>query len=239
MSISEPVYSRICSNCGGSFIGRCCKPCKNSKAKAWRDANPEKAKAATLKWRSKNIEKVRATSMAFYANNLEQAKSWNKAWRVKNAEGCKASGAKNYSENSGRYKAFSAAYRAENPDSVKQATAEWRRLNPEKVKLYSKAWAAANIEKVRMSSRNRRALRLRNGGKLSDGLADKLFLLQRGKCACCGDLLGENYHMDHIIPLSRGGPNTDENTQLLTRRCNLQKKAKDPIDFMQSRGFLL
>jgi hypothetical protein len=32
---------------------------------------------------------------------------------------------------------------------------------------------------------------------------------------------------------------TDFNVQLLCATCNLNKNAKDPIDFMQSRGFLL
>jgi 5-methylcytosine-specific restriction endonuclease McrA len=45
--------------------------------------------------------------------------------------------------------------------------------------------------------------------------------------------------MDHIVPLISGGTNTDDNIQLMRSRCNQQKSAKHPIDFMQSRGFLL
>jgi 5-methylcytosine-specific restriction endonuclease McrA len=51
--------------------------------------------------------------------------------------------------------------------------------------------------------------------------------------------LGDNYHIDHIMPLALGGSNTDDNIQLLRQRCNNQKCAKHPVDFMQSRGFLL
>jgi 5-methylcytosine-specific restriction endonuclease McrA len=51
--------------------------------------------------------------------------------------------------------------------------------------------------------------------------------------------LGDNYHLDHIVPLAIGGTNTDDNIQLLRQKCNQQKSAKHPIDFMQSRGFLL
>lgn len=40
-------------------------------------------------------------------------------------------------------------------------------------------------------------------------------------------------------PLARGGTNQRTNLQLLCPPCNLSKSAKDPIDFMQSRGFLL
>jgi hypothetical protein len=41
------------------------------------------------------------------------------------------------------------------------------------------------------------------------------------------------------MPLAKGGTNTDNNMQLLKATCNQQKHAKDPVEFMQSRGFLI
>lgn len=41
------------------------------------------------------------------------------------------------------------------------------------------------------------------------------------------------------MPLALGGANEDWNIQLLRQRCNNQKKAKHPVDFMQSKGYLL
>ena len=46
-------------------------------------------------------------------------------------------------------------------------------------------------------------------------------------------------HLDHIMPLALGGSNTDDNIQLLRARCNLQKRAKHPVDFMRERGYLI
>jgi len=45
--------------------------------------------------------------------------------------------------------------------------------------------------------------------------------------------------MDHIVPLAKGGKNIDSNIQLTCPKCNLEKNSKDPIEFMQSRGYLL
>lgn len=93
--------------------------------------------------------------------------------------------------------------------------------------------------KARVNCQNRRARKRENGGKLSADLKDRLFKLQRGKCACCGKPLGDRYHLDHIIPIALGGPNEDWNIQLLKASCNARKGCKDPIEFMQQQGFLI
>lgn len=38
------------------------------------------------------------------------------------------------------------------------------------------------------------------------------------------DPSGREATLDHIIPLSRGGPDADSNYQLLCRKCNFTKK---------------
>ncbi|MDV6374133.1 TerD family protein [Deinococcus arenicola] len=51
-----------------------------------------------------------------------------------------------------------------------------------------------------------------------------VFDRDRGKCVQCGD---NNYlEYDHVIPHSLGGASTENNLQLLCRRCNLQKSNK-------------
>lgn len=147
-----------------------------------------------------------------------------------------------------------AKYRADNPEKTKAYSAKWAAANPEKVKARSAKWSAANSEKrkesfvkryaenpeaFRINCHNYRARKRANGGRLSKDIAERLFKLQRGKCACCKQKLGDDYHRDHMTPLALGGPNTDDNIQLLCPTCNLQKNKKHPIDFMQGRGFLL
>ena len=124
------------------------------------------------------------------------------------------------------------------PCSTKR-NAAWRTVNAERARAYVAAWSKANPEARRIIGQNRRAKKLANGGKLSKGVSAKLFKLQNGKCPCCNQPLGDDYHMDHIMPLKSGGANEDWNIQLLRQQCNNQKSAKDPIEFMQSRGKLL
>jgi 5-methylcytosine-specific restriction endonuclease McrA len=50
---------------------------------------------------------------------------------------------------------------------------------------------------------------------------------QQMRCACgCGRSLWAGFHVDHIVPLARGGTNGPENLQLLAPVCNLRKGAK-------------
>ena len=53
---------------------------------------------------------------------------------------------------------------------------------------------------------------------------ERLLVSQRGCCAWCGrSFVVTGYHVDHVIPIARGGRNTRENIQLLCPLCNLRK----------------
>lgn len=197
------------------------------------------AKASSAKWRAENREKGRARSAKYYAENRDQVRGKVAKYQAENAEKVKASGAKYRAANPEKVKSRIDKYRAENSEKVKATYAVYREVNPDKVKAASAKWKAANPEAILIHNQNRRAMKLSNGGTLSKGLSEKLFKLQRGKCPCCGEPLGDDYHLDHIMPLVLGGVNEDWNIQLLRATCNHQKHAKHPVDFMQSRGFLL
>ena len=59
-------------------------------------------------------------------------------------------------------------------------------------------------------------------------LAIKLAAKQKGQCARCKCDLSkvDEVHIDHIIPISKGGGEEENNKQLLCKRCNLSKGAR-------------
>lgn len=165
----------------------------------------------------------RAASL-WYANNKERAKANGMAYRAANPDK--------------HAMAVAAVVRAD-PDKKRAHDAAWHAKNRERVKARKAAWYEANPDARNLYHHNRRARKLERGGTLSAGLRARLFELQQGKCACCGEPLGAVPHLDHRMPLVLGGTNTDDNMQLLRKECNLKKGARHPVDYMQSRGYLI
>lgn len=205
---------RICAKCGEQVDGPRCIPCR----KAW-----------MTKWTAKNADVLRAKAKRRREENPEKKKEYMAKWLEKNREKMR------------RYlKTYSRKWRLANKQKMKEYGEKWRAKNPGKVKEMHLHWLSRNPNSMRVHNQNRRALRIKNGGCLSRGLSERLFSLQKGRCACgCAQPLGDDYHLDHILPLILGGTNTDDNMQLLRAKCNLEKHAKHPVDFMQSRGFLI
>jgi 5-methylcytosine-specific restriction endonuclease McrA len=102
------------------------------------------------------------------------------------------------------------------------------------------AWYYGNHEKNKLSRRVRQAARKSNySGRFTVEDVSNIRALQKDKCAACSVDLSGGGQADHIVPVSKGGPNIPSNIQLLCAFCNQSKKDKDPIDFMQSLGRLL
>lgn len=230
---------KTCKKCGNTFEGSCCKPCDRIRCAEYRANNPEKSKASTAKWRKNNLQKLKSIGQKYRIENREKTIASTRKWQIANPEKVNATAERWRKNNPDKVKVSFEKWKDRNPGKMAVAYANYRANNLEKCRANYVKWISSHPEMIRIYRQNRRAKKLSNGGKLSKGLAEKLFTLQRGKCACCGLPLGDNYHLDHRMPLALGGANEDSNMQLLRQRCNNQKGAKHPIDFMQSRGFLL
>lgn len=100
----------------------------------------------------------------------------------------------------------------------------------------ARRWRKNNPEKVREFCRRRRGRIL---GRLAPGTIDSIKRLQRERCAICRCRLPKGFHVDHIVPISKGGPHVARNIQLLCPSCNSAKSNRDPLAHMQSLGRLL
>jgi 5-methylcytosine-specific restriction endonuclease McrA len=189
------------------------------------------AKQTKEEKRAKAVE----ASQRYYAKNRVRVLAQDKIRHQKNKDKAQ----KKYQENKEKIREQHARHRKENPEKVKACKARWQKNNIEKSRAATARWYEKNTEKAKIVNHNNRAKRVSCGGRLSPRLAERLLAFQKNKCAVCRKSLRGGYHLDHIVPLSRGGKNADSNIQLTCPKCNQEKGPKNPIQFMRERGFLL
>lgn len=117
-----------------------------------------------------------------------------------------------------------------------------RRMQPSfkaKRQAYMAVYYRLHSDKFKARARDRKAVVRGGSGRVRPGRVKELMRLQRGRCAVCRVALAKSgVHVDHVMPLHRGGEHEGANLQLLCPTCNRAKSAKHPVDFMRERGFL-
>lgn len=186
-----------------------CRDCENANRLAWSKANPEKRKATLDRYKEAHPDSIKNSKIKYYDSNRDLIIDKSKKWKLDNPQKVSESGARRYAK------------------------------NKERILAMNKKWNAENPEKMKVYCHTRRARIRGAGGSYSVDQIDSLFIKQHGSCPVCKKKLGKSFHIDHIQPITRGGSNSIENIQLLHPKCNQEKSCKDPIEFMQSRGFLL
>lgn len=134
---------------------------------------------------------------------------------------------------------------AENRDRVRVLTRDrlrhYRAENPDRFREYNRKYRLEKPHIHRNANRNRKA-RIRGsvGSHTPEDVAE-ILRRQKYRCAECSASVRKatERHVDHIMPLSRGGSNGKENLQILCPPCNLRKAAKHPLDFAREQGRLL
>lgn len=112
-----------------------------------------------------------------------------------------------------------------------EANRAWRLSHPEVQSAASKRWKKANPIEHKAQADRRRAAKAKADGSHTAVDIRCQYARQGGRCFYCGARVGDDYHVDHVIPLSRGGSDGPENLVVACPFCNVSKGAKHPMDF--------
>lgn len=124
-------------------------------------------------------------------------------------------------------------YRKENAEQIREYRAKYYRENKEFIRLKHKEYRKANPDVIHQQHARRRA---RIMGAFVENV-DRGEVLSRDDwtCGICGGEIPKNAlpdsplypHVDHIVPLSRGGKHSYDNVQASHASCNMQKHANE------------
>jgi 5-methylcytosine-specific restriction endonuclease McrA len=187
------------------------------RTRQWHRDNPGKSKAQREKFKKLNPEYFPAYAKRKYAANPAKCRAAAKASREKNIEKSRARERANYWAD---------------PEKRRAHSREWAKAHREQMSAATKKRRRENPEKHRAENRRRYAQRWKNGG--SHTLAEWRALVSECgfKCLCCLREVTSSVKLepDHIIPVTKGGPDFIWNIQPLCRTCNIRKQAR-AIDY--------
>ncbi len=117
--------------------------------------------------------------------------------------------------------------RKENPEKNRAEALAWAHEHPQLMRDRSKKWAEENPDRKRILWREADARR--RARKLDQFIEDVdpaiVYEMHGGMCGICEEFIIGDFHVDHVIPLSRGGMHGYVNVQPAHPTCNQRKGA--------------
>lgn len=129
-------------------------------------------------------------------------------------------------------------WRKVNPKRKLEHQRKYVNRHPDRPRAYHRKWTKNNPGKVKAKADQYRAKK-KAGGKYTDEDVKRLYDAQKGKCYWCGQKVGKDFTIDHVIPLNRGGSNTPENIVIACRHCNCSRQDKLPHEWQGNNGKLM
>lgn len=218
------------SNAGVAYYRNQCKPCYNAIRRNAYASTPEmrrKKCVAAARWRQEHPEEYAASRKRYQDTNGPLI------YQRHREHGYSAAYAKKYPE---RVRAYAKKYKASPKgralirirDRKRQQNPTRRAYNTEK----NRQWRKNNPERFREAvfqwKANRKA-RKAGAPVIERVYRSKIIKRDHSTCYICKQTVPEKeIHLDHVIPLCRGGEHSYANIRVTCKLCNLKKHSKLP-----------
>lgn len=182
---------------------------RNNSQKQWNANNYDKVMESKRAWHERNKEQVKNKRLL----GSEQHKVLAKAWYKKYADTLSIEAKDLYINNKEFYKNKAKEAYKKNPTRAKERIKEWQILNPGKRTGYNQI----------------RRAKIRNNPTEQIDLSE-IYERDGWICQLCNKIVDPNLKypnqmsksIDHIIPISKGGPHIKSNIQLAHLGCNIK-----------------
>jgi len=144
-----------------------------------------------------------------------------------------------------RRRAYAQEYLSRPEKKAERRAYQQEYLNLPHVQIHKREWSQEYWKHPRTRAlyqayrqRRRASLRAAEGSYTHEQIQEQ-YERQKGRCYYCHEKVALNaFHVDHVIPLSRGGSNDISNIVVSCATCNLSKHNKLPHEFFQGGRLL-
>ncbi len=175
-------------------------------------------------------EKRRLEKLRWYYEHREHAQKMARDWKAAHKEQVAAALKKWRAANPDKVKASNASRPKRDLEKERVRLTKWRDENRELARQRVRASQAKNPLRVREATTRRRALL--KGNRAEPYSRAEIFERDCGVCQLCSRPVEGTWHIDHIIPLSKGGPDASWNVQVAHPECNQRKN--DSLDWARA-----
>lgn len=122
------------------------------------------------------------------------------------------------------------ANRLKNLEKQMQHSRQWQKDNPEAANAIKTNWRMKNRVKLREIAEQREAV-IKAGNVPSAYIKE----LRQMPCNYCGKYFENKMHIDHVVPISKGGQHSIDNLVTACKPCNLSKANKLLDEWLATR----
>lgn len=197
-----------------------CVLCKRERDNAYNAQHKEAHRRRSRESAVRRADEVRQYQAVYYMEHRDEAIERARVWSESHRE---------------RVRDAQRRYHARNADAINEKQRAWRKDNSETAREQDRKWKRANPHKVREADARRRAVEM--GARTGDRRAYAAFVKWAREAPvvrcywCHKPTKRTSRHLDHIVPLARGGADAVENLCVSCASCNIRKNAKLPIEF--------
>lgn len=210
-----PATLEYFSKKGTGFQSKC-KACVRAYSREWYKRNREKRLQDIAQYKKEHQKETAERAHKYYERNKDKIADYHRQYYLKNKTRINRRNRLWYSANKSR---------------VLDRTRKYYHQNKSLYVQYHRAWAAKNQDKLRAAEHRRRARELSAPGTHTKEDVELQYRMQNGRCWWCEKPVEKNYHVDHRIPLARGGDDSPGNLVISCPQCNQSKGAKLPHEW--------
>jgi len=203
-----------------------CKACKSAYMETYNRGHAEEKKQQSKEYRKEHAAEIKQYRKEYRARHVDERNQYNRQYYRDHPEVQKVRMKAYYIEHVAEYKQRCARYYINHADKYKQ----YYQRHAEERKQYAAQYRRDHPEASRAYKLKRRAAGV---GRISGEVIRRIVSESESICPYCGGHIPEGKgHIDHMVPVSRGGTSDRSNLAYVCAGCNLRKGAKTVEEFL-------